>query len=335
MRRSRGCIISPWESRMTVADDDFLETLDIYSTLTQAEWTRMLLGSRDIPATLLDARMTGMFNANVVGGVRLQVPRSLLAQANRILKENPYSAQCQSERIALMEGDVRCPECGSDDLAAVPPRESNTGTYALRCLRCKNQFPVSAETYLQDDFPLLPSACPECGSALLHNVEAPPDREDDVVDRQWVRCDACAHEWEAPIESKPGAPPNAPKKVLESQKEERPELPPAACPRCASVQVMETTKPGDDPDWVRLTCLECGHAWIENECGQQVPLDGSPPQSNEEEAPRLKCPGCASQEVEPTEAPAYAVESALGSFFKHLVGRGWYRCKDCGHVWES
>lgn len=317
-----------------MADDDILETLDTYSTPTQAEWTRMLLESWGIPATLLDVRTAGIYNANLVGGVRLQVPRSRFAEAGRILKEHPYSAQSESERSARMEEWVRCPECGSDDLAAVAPRESRTGSYALRCLHCENQFPVSVDTYLKDDFLLLPSACPECGSGLLHHVEAPPERGGDAKERQWVRCDACAHEWEALLESKPGAPPGPPGKATDPPKEEGQELSPAACPRCASVQVMETSACDDDPDWATLRCLECGHAWMENDCGQQVPLDGSPPPTDDEAA-HLLCPACARQEAEPTEAPAYAAESALGGFFKHFIGRGWYRCTACGHVWEQ
>lgn len=73
---------------------------------------------------------------------------------------------------------------------------------------------------------------------------------------------------------------------------------------------------------------------MEDESGQQISLDGLYPPSEEEASQGLVCPACAGQEVEASEAPAYAAESALGGFFKHLVGRGWHRCRACGHLWE-
>jgi transcription elongation factor Elf1 len=312
--------------------DDPLETLDIYSTLTQAEWARMLLRSRGIPATLLDARMAGMYNVNVVGGVRLQVRRTLLGRARQILAEHPYTPRLDSEREARMEEDVLCPGCGSEDLAAVALRDSRTGTYALRCLACEEQFPVGVDTYLREDFPLLPAACPQCGSARLHNIEAPEGLEEQAGERQWVACDACAHEFEAPAGAKSGTAPGG--KAPLGPKEGAPDVQPAACPVCASLQVMEAGGSCDEPQWVKLRCLECNHAWMEDESGQQVSLDGLIPPSDEEVSSGLACPACAGRDIETAEAPAYAVESALGGFLKHLVGRGWYRCKKCGQLWE-
>lgn len=317
-------------------EDDPLVTLEIFGTLTEAQWAQSWLDARRLPSVLQDVRTAGMFSPNTVGGIKVQVRRSRAQEAREILAAHPFAARPASEKESAVRESARCAACGSDDLAAVPARESRTGTYTLRCLECGEAFPADAGAYFDEDIPLLPAECPECGGFRLHNVEPPAELPDPPPGRQWVRCDDCAHEWEAPLEDKlPGGARPRPAAGQAGTAAADPEAPPVTCPKCGSAQVMEWTRRDDEPGWARLRCLECEHAWLEGEDGAQRPLPGHEhPPADEPEAWGPACPSCGGREVEATDPPPYAAESALGAFFKHFVGRGWHRCLGCGHVWE-
>jgi hypothetical protein len=98
-------------------DPQDLVTVRSFRDLPEAFVARAILEEADIPCFLQDEHMVGMIwsYSNFIGGVRLQVPRENVVQADEILSQ-PIPASFATDSGADFEQPV-CPQCGSLDVS--------------------------------------------------------------------------------------------------------------------------------------------------------------------------------------------------------------------------
>jgi hypothetical protein len=105
-----------------------LVTLTNYRFAAKAEVAKWALEQEGIQAFLADDNLVTMdwFLGNAVGYVKLQVPRSQVEAATRVLEANPQLLdskrpdadneedvnECLSCGAPMREGDTTCPKCG-------------------------------------------------------------------------------------------------------------------------------------------------------------------------------------------------------------------------------
>lgn len=233
----------------------------------------------------------------------------------------------------------------------------------MRCQNCGRRTPVAEAAYLSDDFPILPAACPECGSFRVTPADPPPQGVFDmqpVEDGPWCSCESCEHRWLLPREAKgPGAAAawgaaepqrrhsleEVPREILEAPPEEPEDTDPEddggtggpKCPRCMSPHLTMNDLLAANGGAVRFLCTRCGEVWDQS-FPVGVPLPDLPIVRDGDAAAEAgpQCSQCGSSETEPCEPPPFAGESTLALFFKRLLGaRAWNRCLRCGFQWET
>ena len=88
-----------------------LVTIGRYSTPYEANMVKSQLESAGIPAFVADEHVIGMnwLYSNALGGVKVQVPESLAAEAQEILVAETEAPQTSEPDATI------CPECGSNN----------------------------------------------------------------------------------------------------------------------------------------------------------------------------------------------------------------------------
>lgn len=138
-------------------DEDPLVVVAAYMDLPAAYVAKGLLQSEGIDAVLRDEHLVtaNWMLSNAVGGIRLAVPQSQLEDATALLAQ-----VAQGERqLDEEEPVVRCPRCGSDDVAVsksswqlafaslmflnIPLPFTRT---VMKCARCGNRWKSRAES---------------------------------------------------------------------------------------------------------------------------------------------------------------------------------------------
>lgn len=95
--------------------DDPLVTVETFDTPVAAHLARMRLEQVEIPAFLRDEHVIGLdpILADVLGGIRLDVPKSRLEDARRILAEDARVENDSLAGHALGADSDHCPQCGN------------------------------------------------------------------------------------------------------------------------------------------------------------------------------------------------------------------------------
>ncbi len=330
-------------------DSESIVTIEAFETLAEAQWARNILASSGICSLLPDEetnRLYNFFQGPVLGGVRLQVRSGDADSARAILKEVPYETVHPAHRTPYY-ARLRCPSCGSEALAAVPENETLKSPYELRCQDCDRRFDVSEEAYLSEDYPILPTRCPSCGTHDIHITEPPPgalsdselDLDPGALQRQWLRCDGCAHEWVTPVIVKQGR--ERKKDGNSADEAGETAAPPLTCPKCRSPRIAQDLSADVVENLLFLYCESCRHAWTLNEAQGELPAieeTGPPAIDAGAVCPvphRRECPSCGSHGGHPCPPPDWAGESRLLSALKRFGGKGWFLCGKCGNQWEE
>ena len=96
-------------------NDDFV-TVRAYSIPWEADLASMMLEAATIPTFVADANTVAMYwlYSNAIGGVKLQVPKSLAQQAVEILSS---TSSCFD--AVAKEDNVVCPRCGDRNTAVI------------------------------------------------------------------------------------------------------------------------------------------------------------------------------------------------------------------------
>jgi hypothetical protein len=97
-------------------------TVATYWNSGEVHIARLKLESEDIPCVIIDENLisTDWLYANAAGGIKLQVPEELLAQAAAILQNRASQVAKITDGNSLNccepvnDGTVLCPKCGSD-----------------------------------------------------------------------------------------------------------------------------------------------------------------------------------------------------------------------------
>lgn len=128
-----------------------LVTIGRYSTPYEANMAKSHLESEGIPAFIADEYTVGMnwLYSNALGGVKVQVPESMAAEAQQILTaEIQHSATCETNAET-------CIKCGSKNTEDFLDKRSAFLTWALlglplflptekkRCNDCGHRWPAS------------------------------------------------------------------------------------------------------------------------------------------------------------------------------------------------
>lgn len=339
-------------------DPEQWELLRIFDSMELAEDTRDFLRAIPLPCALLDRRVAPPeVLGEAAAGVWLKVPRERRAEAEARLAER------DEESGKDAGADVRCTSCDSTDFGAVTPSQSPSGSWWLRCQNCGRRTPVAEADYLSDTFPILPAACPACGSFRVTEADPPPRDAFDMQqaeDGPWWACENCEHRWPSPREAKgPGtaaaggsAEPSrrhdleaVPQEIAEAPPEEPSEASPEddgdtggpQCPRCLSRHLSMNDVLVAKGGPVRFLCTACGEVW-DQAFPAGAPLPDLPVVRDGDAVAEagIHCAQCGSRETESCEPPPFAGESALGLLFKRFLGaRTWHRCLRCGFQWEG
>jgi hypothetical protein len=91
-----------------------LVTVETFDTPVAAHLARMRLEQAEIPAFIRDEHVIGLdpVLSSVMGGIRLDVPKSRLEEARRILAECEHVARDRLSGFKRVADADRCPQCG-------------------------------------------------------------------------------------------------------------------------------------------------------------------------------------------------------------------------------
>jgi hypothetical protein len=332
-----------------------LSLLRVYGDEDEAGSAREFLAGQSVQCTILDERFVNPASlGNAAPGLWL-----LVLQTHRADAEARLAAR-EAEGDACQDAEASCAGCSSRDFSAVPPRDAPRGSWYLRCVNCGRWTPVSGKTYLREEYPVLPPACPECGSFRIGGGEPPEFDMGNPEEKKWWRCENCENNWAAVTDPKGSGlagfdgsrepwrcetlerlppellepPAEEPEQEDETEDCDKPKV---GCPKCLScdVSMNDTLVAKGGP--VRFLCKHCGQVWdVAVPAGTPLPDIPVIRDGDATEDPAIACVQCGSADTEPCDAPTYAFESGLSRIFKMIFDHtSWRRCRHCGYQWEA